>query len=43
MQAIWKEQSADSGGETQAEFAKRIHSEIEKWHKVVETAGVKLD
>ena len=43
MQAIWKEQSADSGGETPAEFAKRIHSEIEKWHKVVETAGVKLD
>jgi tripartite-type tricarboxylate transporter receptor subunit TctC len=43
MQTIWKEQSADSGGETPAEFAKRIHSEIEKWHKVVETAEVKLD
>lgn len=43
LKAIWKEQSAESGGETPAVFAKRIHSEIEKWHTVVETAGVKLD
>jgi tripartite-type tricarboxylate transporter receptor subunit TctC len=43
LQAIWKEQSAESGGESPAEFAKRIHGEIEKWQKVVDAAGVKLD
>ena len=43
MQAIWKEQSADSGGEPPDQFAKRIRSEIEKWQKVVEKTGVKLD
>ena len=32
-----------SGGETPAEFAKRIRAEIEKWQKVVDAAGVKLD
>ena len=26
-----------------AEFAKRIRAEIEKWQKVVDAAGVKLD
>ena len=43
LQAIWKDQSAQMGGEKPAEFAKRIHGEIEKWAKVVQAAGVKLD
>jgi tripartite-type tricarboxylate transporter receptor subunit TctC len=43
LQAIWKDQTAQAGGESQAEFAKRIHAEIEKWQKVVAAAGVKLD
>jgi tripartite-type tricarboxylate transporter receptor subunit TctC len=43
LQAIWKEQTAQLGGETPQEFAKRIRSEIEKWQKVVDAAGVKLD
>jgi tripartite-type tricarboxylate transporter receptor subunit TctC len=43
LQAIWKEQLAQVGGETPAEFAKRIRTEIEKWQKVVAAAGVKLD
>ena len=43
LQAIWKEQAAQMGGETPAEFAKRIRSEIEKWQKVVAAAGVKLE
>ncbi|TBR27643.1 MAG: tripartite tricarboxylate transporter substrate binding protein, partial [Reyranella sp.] len=43
LQAIWKEQLAQTGGESQAEFAKRIRTEIEKWQKVVNAAGVKLD
>jgi tripartite-type tricarboxylate transporter receptor subunit TctC len=43
MQAIWKEQVAQLGGEPPAEFANRIRSEIEKWQKVVAAAGVKLE
>ena len=43
LQMIWKEQLAQVGGETSAEFAKRIRREIEKWQKVVAAAGVKLD
>ncbi len=43
LQTIWKEQLAQVGGESQADFAKRIRAEIEKWQKVVAAAGVKLD
>ena len=43
LQKIWAEQSAQAGGESRADFAKRIHSEIEKWAKVSQEAGVKLD
>lgn len=43
MQEIWKDQTAQMGGETPAEFAKRIRAEIEKWQKVVDAAGVRLD
>jgi tripartite-type tricarboxylate transporter receptor subunit TctC len=43
LQAIWKDQLAQIGGEKPADFAKRIRTEIEKWQKVVAAAGVKLD
>jgi len=43
LQQVWKDQTAQVGGESQAEFAKRILAEIEKWKKVVDAAGVKLD
>jgi tripartite-type tricarboxylate transporter receptor subunit TctC len=43
LQAIWKDQLAQVGGETPADFAKRIRTEIEKWAKVVQAAGAKLD
>lgn len=43
MQAIWKEQTAQMGGESPEDFAKRIRAEIEKWQKVSAAAGVKLD
>jgi tripartite-type tricarboxylate transporter receptor subunit TctC len=43
LQGIWKDQTAQVGGEKPADFAKRIRSEIEKWAKVVQAAGVKLD
>jgi tripartite-type tricarboxylate transporter receptor subunit TctC len=43
LQQIWKDQTAMAGGESAADFAKRIRAEIEKWQKVVAAAGVKLD
>lgn len=43
LQGIWKDQIAEVGGEAPPDFAKRIRSEIEKWAKVVQAAGVKLD
>ncbi len=43
MVKIWKEQVASPGGESPADFAKRIRSEIEKWAKVVKDADVKLN
>ena len=43
LQAIWKEQAAEMGGEPPAAFASRIRGEIEKWQKVVAAAGVRLD
>ncbi len=43
LQTIWKEQAAELGGETPAQFTRRIRTEIEKWQKVVDAAGVKLD
>jgi len=43
LQKIWLEQTAQTGGEQPADFAKRIRAEIEKWQKVVAAAGVKLD
>lgn len=43
LKAIWKDQVALTGGEPPDAFAKRIHGEIEKWSKVVATAGVKID
>ncbi|HEX2890994.1 tripartite tricarboxylate transporter substrate binding protein [Vineibacter terrae] len=43
MQKIWAEQSAQAGGESRADFARRIRGEIEKWAKVCQEAGVKLE
>lgn len=43
LQKIWLDQTAQVGGESSADFAKRIRAEIEKWQKVVAAAGVKLD
>jgi len=43
MKQIWDAQGATIGGQTPAEFAKFVHSEIEKWGKVVKDAGIKID
>ena len=43
MKQIWDAQGATVGGQTPAEFARFVHSEIEKWGKVVKDAGIKID
>jgi tripartite-type tricarboxylate transporter receptor subunit TctC len=43
LKGIWKDQTAQMGGESPDAFAKRIRSEIDKWAEVVAAAGVKLD
>lgn len=43
MKQIWDAQGATVGGQPPAEFAKFVHSEIEKWGKVVKDAGIKID
>jgi tripartite-type tricarboxylate transporter receptor subunit TctC len=43
VKEIWAAQGATAGGQSPAEFAKFVHSEIEKWGKVVKDAGIKID
>jgi tripartite-type tricarboxylate transporter receptor subunit TctC len=43
MKAIWDSQGATVGGQRPAEFGKYVHSEVEKWGKVVKDSGIKLD
>ena len=43
IQKIWASQGADAGGQSPAEFAAFVRSEIEKWAKVTKTAGIKVD
>jgi tripartite-type tricarboxylate transporter receptor subunit TctC len=43
IKKIWAEQGATAGGMSQAEMAKLVRSEIEKWAKVVKDAGAKID
>jgi tripartite-type tricarboxylate transporter receptor subunit TctC len=40
---IWASQGADAGGQPPAEFAAFVRAEIEKWGKVIKTAGIKVD
>lgn len=42
LKKIWQEQSAQAGGESRADFAKRIRAEIEKWAKVTKDADIKV-
>ncbi len=39
---IWASQGAESGGQSPAEFATLIRTEIDKWGKVAKEAGIKL-
>jgi tripartite-type tricarboxylate transporter receptor subunit TctC len=40
---IWAAQGADPGGMPPAEFAAFVRTELDKWAKVVKTAGIKVD
>ncbi len=43
IKRIWSEQGAEAGGMSQADMAKLVRVEIEKWAKVVKDAGAKID
>ena len=43
LKKVWEGQGATAGGESPEAFAKLIHSEIDKWAKVVKDAGAKVD
>lgn len=43
LKKVWDAQGATAGGESPAEFAKLVHSEIGKWAKVVKDSGAKID
>jgi tripartite-type tricarboxylate transporter receptor subunit TctC len=43
LKKVWEGQGATAGGESPAEFAKLVHSEIAKWAKVVKDSGAKID
>ena len=43
LKAIWALQGAEPGGEPSEQFAKLVHSEVEKWGKVVRQNKVTID
>lgn len=43
MKNIWEQQGAVAGGQTPAEFGKFVHSEVQRWGKVVKDANIKID
>jgi len=43
LKAIWAMQGAEPGGEPAEQFAKLVHSEVEKWGKVVRQNKVVVD
>jgi tripartite-type tricarboxylate transporter receptor subunit TctC len=43
MKSIWDQQGAVAGGQPPAEFGRFLHSEVERWGKVVRDAKIKID
>jgi tripartite-type tricarboxylate transporter receptor subunit TctC len=43
IQKIWEEQGAVAGGQSPAEFGRFVHSEVQRWGKVVKDAGIRID
>lgn len=43
IKTAWQNAAADFGGQKPEEFAKFVHSEIERWSRVAKAAGVKVD
>ena len=43
IKAIWESQGATAGGQPPAEFGRFVHSEVQRWGKVVKDAGIKID
>lgn len=43
IKTAWHNAAADLGGQKPEEFAKFVHSEIERWGRVAKAAGVKVD
>jgi len=43
IKQIWDTQGATLGGQSPAEFTKFVHTEIQKWGKVVKDSGIKID
>jgi tripartite-type tricarboxylate transporter receptor subunit TctC len=43
VKAIWEQQGAVAGGQPPAEMGRFVHSEVERWRKVVKEANVRID
>jgi tripartite-type tricarboxylate transporter receptor subunit TctC len=43
IRKIWEEQGAVAGGQPPAEFGRFVHSEVQRWGKVVKEANIKID
>jgi tripartite-type tricarboxylate transporter receptor subunit TctC len=43
VKSVWEQQGAVAGGQPPAEFARFVHSEVERWGKVVRDAKIKID
>ncbi len=43
IRRIWEEQGAAAGGQPPAEFGRFVHSEVQRWSRVVKEANVKID